>query len=59
MPFWRRITLPSYTEQQAQFEYRRYQESVTNEPMMTFLEWVRAAKIVLNDVPLNELAEIM
>lgn len=51
--------MPSCTEFQAQQEYRRYQAAVTNEKMLTFLEWVKATKTVLCDVPMDELVEIM
>jgi len=44
--------MPSYSELEAQHEYARYQDSVmTNDKIMTFLEWVLATKTVLRDVP--------
>jgi hypothetical protein len=48
------------TESQAVAEYIRYQDSVlTNDRALTFLEWVKTTKLVLKDVPPDELAEVM
>lgn len=52
--------MASFTELQAQQEYKRYQDSVmTNDRVMTFLEWVLATKIVLRDVDPEEFAELL
>jgi hypothetical protein len=59
--FWRKTKpMASFTELQAQQEYKRYQDSVmTNDRVMTFLEWVLATKIVLRDVDPEEFAELL
>jgi hypothetical protein len=45
------------SEFEAQQEYRRYQASVmTNDRMLTFLEWVIETKTVLKDVSAEEQA---
>ena len=61
MMFWRKKKpMASFTELQAQQEYKRYQDSVmTNDRVMTFLEWVLATKIVLRDVDPEEFAELL
>ena len=58
--FWANFRMDHITESEAQKRYIEYQNSVmTNDRIMTFLEWVRETKTVLKDVDQKDFAEVM